>query len=96
MELELKTYIKAGYPILACRTQEPIRFTVAASEQVNGRNLIQWDAARGYQQIGSKKGWIEAEPYAIPDAAATIPGSVWLLRNFHFGLKEAGTWKPLY
>lgn len=88
MELELKTYIKAGYPILACRTQEPIRFTVAASEQVNGRNLIQWDAARGYQQIGSKKGWIEAEPYAIPDAAATIPGSVWLLRNFHFWLKE--------
>jgi hypothetical protein len=83
----IKTYLKAGYPVLAIRTAEPLRFSVAAAGEANGRKVFQWDCARGYQAIGATR-WNEAEPIEIPNIAAQEGNSLWLLKNIHFWLRE--------
>jgi ATPase family associated with various cellular activities (AAA) len=83
----LTNYIKAGYPLLAVKTQEPLRFKVSAAEQGNGRKVIQWDCTRGYQEIGGRD-WTDLDPMELPEAAAGFPGSIWLLANFHFFLAK--------
>jgi hypothetical protein len=85
--MELSTLIKAGYPLLAAKTQEPIRFTLEAAKIANGRRVIQLDAIRGWREIGAQS-WEEADPFTVPGVAAQNPGSVWILNNFHFWLKE--------
>lgn len=86
--MELKTLIKAGYPLLAAKTQEPLRFAVEAARAGNGsRQVVQWDALRGCQVIGAR-GWEEVDPFGLPDRAAAMPGSIWLLFNYHFFLRE--------
>lgn len=86
--MELKTLIKAGYPLLAVKTQEPLRFAVEAAGAGNGnRRVVQWDAVRGYQEIGGR-GWTEADPFMVAEAAAGMPGSIWILNNFNVYLAE--------
>lgn len=86
--MELKTLIKAGYPLLSAKTQEPLRFAVEAAKAGNGsRRVMQWDAIRGYKEIGDRD-WTEADPFSVPEAAAGMPGSIWILNNYHFFLKE--------
>jgi hypothetical protein len=87
--MELKTLIKAGYPLLSAKTQEPLRFAVEAAKAGNGtRRVMQWDAIRGAQEIGNGRGWEEVDPFALPERAAAMPGSIWILNNYHFFLKE--------
>jgi ATPase family associated with various cellular activities (AAA) len=83
----LTNYIKAGYPLLAVKTQEPLRFKVSAAAQGNGRVVIQWDCTRGYQEIGAKT-WTELDPMDLPETAAGFPGTIWLCANFHFFLEK--------
>lgn len=86
--MELKTLIKAGYPLLAVKTQEPLRFMVEAVKAGNeSRRVVQWDALRGYQEIG-RQGWTELDPFSVPEAAAAMPGSIWVLKNYQFFIKE--------
>jgi len=85
--VELKTLIKAGYPLLSARTQEPIRFCLEAAAAGNGtRRIFQWDCNRGFQEIGGAD-WNEADPLAVIDAAKHNPGSVWILKNYHFYIR---------
>jgi hypothetical protein len=86
--MELQTLIKAGYPLLAAKTQEPLRFTVAAAQAGNGtRKIYQWDVSRGFNEIGTPY-WEDASPYDLPDLAAKKPQSIWIAQNYHFWLKE--------
>jgi hypothetical protein len=86
--MELKTLVKAGYPLLSAKTQEPLRFAVEAAKAGNGsRRAFQWDALRGCQEIGGR-GWEEVDPFTLPERAAQEPGSIWILNNYHFFLKE--------
>ena len=43
---EIVNLVKAGYPLLSVRTQEPLRFaaTAAAAGAAAGRRVFQWDA----------------------------------------------------
>lgn len=87
--MELKTLIKAGYPLLSAKTQEPLRFAVEAAKAGNGnRRVVQWDALRGFQEIGNGRTWEEVDPFDVPNRAANMPGSIWLLNNYHFFLKD--------
>ena len=66
--MELKTLIKAGYPLLSAKTQEPLRFAVEAAKAGNGsRRVMQWDAIRGAQEIGKGRTWDEIDPFAVPE-----------------------------
>jgi SpoVK/Ycf46/Vps4 family AAA+-type ATPase len=85
--MELQTLIKAGYPLLSVKTQEPLRFLLEAAKTANGRRVVQWDALRGWQEIG-RQGWEELDPYSVPSTAAEMPNSVWLLKNYHFFIRE--------
>jgi hypothetical protein len=84
--MELGTLIKAGYPLLAVKTQEPLRFTVEAA-RAGTRKIYQWDALRGVNEIGSTY-WEELSPFELPDRAAEKPGSVWIVNNYQFFIKE--------
>lgn len=84
---ELQTLVKAGYPLLAVKTQEPIRFAVEAAKLNGGRTIYQWDAIRGINKLGTSR-WDEVGPYDIADAAKDKPQSVIILNNYHFWLAK--------
>jgi hypothetical protein len=85
--MELKTLVKAGYPLLAAKTQEPLRFAVEAARAGNGRRVVVWNALQGWKFIDSE-GFEELDPFGLPEVAAKNPGTIWLLNNYHFWLKE--------
>lgn len=87
--MELTTLLKAGYPLLAVKTQEPLRLTVEAAQaaQAAGRKAYQWDAIQGAQEIGGEYGE-EVAATMIPEEAAQKPGSLWILHNYHFAITQ--------
>jgi hypothetical protein len=102
-QAELTTLLKAGYPLLSVRTQEPLRLTVEAAQaaQAAGRRTFQWDAILGAREIGGEFD----EPVAatqIPEEAAKQPGSLWVLHNYHFAInmemviQSIQNWLPHY
>ena len=101
--MELTSLIKAGYPLLSVRTQEPLRFTAQAAQAARaaGRRCYQWDAIRGANEIGTEL-VEEMTANMIPEEAAQRPGSVWVLKNYHFAISEnmviqaLQNWLPFY
>jgi hypothetical protein len=85
----ISDYLKAGYPVLLVRTQEPERFIGGAVQKANGRTPYQWDVVRGYREMGNEAEWQECDPFDLPNVAAKgTEKAVWFLRNYHFWLSE--------
>lgn len=89
----LKNYVRAGYPLLSVSTLEPSRFILAAVTEQRAetpgkqRVIFQWDAIRGFNQIGENT-YSECSPFELPDTAAKFPGTIWIIKNYHFWLSE--------
>jgi hypothetical protein len=90
MKTELTNLIRAGYPLLSVKTQEPLRFAAeaAAAGLAAGRRVYQWDGQRGLNEIGAET-WDEIGAFALPaEIAENYPKSVIILNNFHFVIAE--------
>lgn len=104
MKTELQTLIKAGYPLLSAKTQEPLRFMAeaAAAAAAVGRRAYQWDAIRGLQEIGSDLAPEVIAAPRVPEKCAEYRQSVIMLQNYHFWVNQEATiqallnWLPFY
>jgi hypothetical protein len=84
----IKDYLRAGYPLIAVRSVEPIRAAFEVAQSGNGRRVFQWDCVRGYQVVGESR-WNECDPYGVTQAALEAgPNALWILKNYHFWFKE--------
>lgn len=85
-------YIKAGFPVLWMRTNEPERFIGSVVESMKDkRSVYVWDVVRGFKLVG-ETGYVQddsSDPYNIIQTITKANDkSVWLLNNFHFWIKE--------